>query len=88
LALSDEAAERLGPTQFEEAAKTLLTINPREETARELLRHRLSLVRGRVILDCLARSDEAWARSTLEHEAPYALAYQVNYARQIPTPRQ
>ena len=87
LALSDEAAEQLGPTQFEEAAKTLLAISPHEETARELLHHRLTLVRGRVILDCLAHADESWARSTLEQKAPFALAYQVNYNRQISASR-
>lgn len=81
LALSSEAGARLGPTQFEEAAKALLAISPHEETARELLRHRLQLVRGRVILDCLARVDEPWAGSTLKHNVPHALAYQVTYGR-------
>src|SRR5262249_32620628 len=36
LALSDEEARRLGPPQFEPAARALLAISPRTETALEL----------------------------------------------------
>ena len=34
LALTDDQAKQLGPPQFEEAARTLLTIRPDSETAR------------------------------------------------------
>ena len=37
LALSDEEARRLGPPLFEEAARALLSISPRTETALELM---------------------------------------------------
>jgi hypothetical protein len=77
LALSDEAARALGPPLFEEAGRALLAVSPREETARELLRHRLSVVRGRAVLDCLAQARQAWARAALEKDAPHALAYRV-----------
>jgi len=73
LALSDDAAAKIGPPQFEQAAKTLLVIAPQTETALELLRHRLRAVRGRVILHCLAHATEPWARAALEKGAPFAL---------------
>jgi hypothetical protein len=78
LALDDESARKLGPPQFEQAARALLAASPRTETARELLRHRLQEVRGRAILDCLAHASEPWARTALEKEAPFALAFQVD----------
>jgi hypothetical protein len=74
LALSDEAAREIGPPQFEEAARTLLAISPAKDTALELLRHRLRVVRGRAVLACLAHIDEPWAREALEQERPHALA--------------
>ncbi len=74
LALSDEDARRIGPPQFKEAAKALLAVSPRAETALELLRHRLQVVRGRAILGCLARVSEGWARAALEKGAPHAFA--------------
>jgi hypothetical protein len=75
LALDDETAKTLGPQQFEEAARTLLAVSPTTETALALMNHRLQVVRGRAILDCLARGDEPWARSALESGAKPALAY-------------
>jgi hypothetical protein len=78
LALDDEAARRLGPPQFEEAGRALLAVSPRAETARELMKHRLQVVRGRAVLDCLAHAREPWARAALEQAAPHALAYQVS----------
>lgn len=75
LALSDEAAREIGVLQFEPAARTLLTISPTATTAKELLGHRLSVVRGRVILFCLAHAEQDWARNVLEHNAPHALNY-------------
>ena len=75
LVLSDEEAKRLGPPLFEEAARTLLTISPKEETAAELLRHRLQVVRGRAILICLQQGAEPWAREALSKHAQHALAY-------------
>jgi hypothetical protein len=77
LALSDEEAKKIAPAQFEEAAKALLTISPRKETAEELMKHRLQEVRGRAILMCLAHGKDAWAREALEKSAPHALAYRV-----------
>lgn len=77
LKLGDEEARRIGPPQFEEAAAALLAIRPSEATALELIGHRLQSVRGRAILDCLRRSGEPWARSSLEQGAPFALAYRV-----------
>ena len=62
---------------FEEAARALLAVSPRTETALELLKHRLQAVRGRAILGCLAHAPEAWARAALEKGAPHALAYRV-----------
>jgi hypothetical protein len=77
LALDDEAARKLGPTQFEEAGRALLAVSPTTETALELMKHRLQVVRGRAILDCLAHGREPWARSALESGAKSALAYLV-----------
>jgi hypothetical protein len=78
LALSDGDARKIGPPQFEEAARALLAVSPRMETALELLKHRLQAVRGRAILDCLAHAGEAWARTALEKGAPHALALRVD----------
>ena len=75
LALDDETAQKIGPPQFEEAERTLLKIRPTTSTALELMQHRLRGVRGRAILDCLARIDEHWARAALEQQAPYALRF-------------
>jgi hypothetical protein len=77
LAQGDEDARKLGPPQFEEAAKALLAVSPRTETALELMRHRLQVVRGRAILDCLAHAREPWARMALEKGAPHALAFRI-----------
>ncbi|MCY2963180.1 MAG: glycerophosphodiester phosphodiesterase family protein [Planctomycetota bacterium] len=75
LALSDADARPLGPDQFREAAVALLRISPTTETALELLRHRLQVVRGETILRCLQNSDETWATAALEQAAPHALRY-------------
>lgn len=75
LALSDEDANRIGPPQFEAAGRTLLAVSPKTETALELMKHQLQAVRGRAILDCLARAKEPWARAALEKGAPHAPAY-------------
>jgi hypothetical protein len=75
LALSDEDARKIGPPQFEPAAHTLLSISPNTETAIELMRHRLQVVRGRAILDCLAHHKQTWAMEALKLAAPHALAY-------------
>lgn len=75
LALTDEEADRLGPSQFEEAARCLLSVCPKTETALELLRHRLQVVRGRTILHCLSHRNEAWSQSALATGAKHALAY-------------
>jgi hypothetical protein len=75
LALSDDQARKIGPPQFEPAAHTLLTISPNTETAVELMHHRLQIVRGRAILDCLKHHDEKWAMDALKSAAPHALAY-------------
>ncbi len=77
LALSDEDAKSIGPPMFEDAAKALLIISPKIETAQKLLKHRLQEVRGRAILICLSRVNEAWAREALEKSAPHALDYRV-----------
>jgi hypothetical protein len=77
LALNDEAARQIGPPQYQEAAKALLAVSPHAETALELLKHRLQIVRGRAILDCLAHAKESWARTALKNGAPHALAYAV-----------
>lgn len=78
LALSDEDARKLGPPQFEQAARTLLAVSPRTETALELMKHRLQEVRGRTILGCLAHAREPWAHMALEKGAPHTLAYRTN----------
>lgn len=75
LALTDEAAKLLGPEQFAAAGQALLSISPKTETALELMRHRLQVVRGRAILDCLALHHETWAKAALEQGAKHALAY-------------
>jgi homoserine O-acetyltransferase len=77
LALGDEDARKIGPPQFEEAGQTLLAVSPRTETALELMKHRLQVVRGRAVLDCLAHAAEPWARAALDKGAPHALAYRV-----------
>lgn len=77
LALSDDEAKKLGPPQFEEAARALLSVSPKTETALELLKHRLQAVRGRAILDCLAHAKEEWALDALKKGAPHALDYRV-----------
>src|SRR5262245_15424683 len=77
LALCDTDARKIGPPQFEEAARALLAVRPRTETALELMKHRLREVRGRAILDCLARSKEPWAQAALKKGAAHALAYRV-----------
>lgn len=77
LALDDDSAQKIGPPQFEQAARTLLAISPRTETAIELLTHRLQVVRGRAILDCLHHSKRAWALAALRTQAPHALALRV-----------
>jgi hypothetical protein len=74
LGLSDEDARKLGPPLFEEAGKALLAVSPRTETALELMKHRLQVVRGRAVLDCLAHAGEPWARAALEKGAPDCLA--------------
>jgi hypothetical protein len=77
LALSDEDARKLGPPQFEAAGRALLAVSPKTETAVELMKHRLQVVRGRAILDCLAHAQEPWALKALEQAAPHALQYRV-----------
>jgi hypothetical protein len=80
LAPSDEEAAKLGPPLFEEAGRALLALSPKVETALELMKHRLRVVRGRAILDCLARAKEEWAVEALKKGAPHALAYRVEEA--------
>jgi hypothetical protein len=75
LALEEAEARRLGPPSFDSATRTLLVIRPRTETAVELMRHRLRIVRGRAILDCLAHAPEPWACEALRQAAPHAMAY-------------
>src|SRR5262249_10046254 len=77
LALDDDEARKLGPPQFEQAAKALLAVSRHTQTALELMKHRLQVVRGRSILDCLSHAAEPWARAALEKGAPHALAYRV-----------
>jgi hypothetical protein len=77
LALSDDEATKLGPPQFEEAARALLAVSPKTETALELMKHRLQVVRGRAILDCLAHAKEDWALAALKKGSPHALEYRV-----------
>jgi hypothetical protein len=66
LALSDDEARRLGPPQFEEAAKTLMAVSPQTDTAVALVRHRLQSVRGRAILSCLGHAEDTWAAAALK----------------------
>ncbi len=47
LALSDEEARQIGVSLFEEAAKCLYAVSPRDSTLNELKSHRHSVVRGR-----------------------------------------
>jgi glycerophosphoryl diester phosphodiesterase len=75
LALSDEAAQKIGMPQFEEAARALLSVSPTEMAAIDLMKHRRSDVRGRAILFCVANADQAWANHVLAFKAPHALAY-------------
>jgi hypothetical protein len=77
LALSDETARKIGPPQFEEAARALLAVSPKAETALELMKHRLQVVRGRAILDCLGRAKEEWALEAVKNGAPFALPYRL-----------
>ena len=70
LALSDDQAKTIGPLQFEPAAKTLLAICPEESTVKELLQHRLSTVRGRAILFCLANADKKWTKPIADRFMP------------------
>lgn len=50
LALSDEEAHRIGVPVFEDAARCLYAVSPRDSTLEELKAHRLSVVRGRAEL--------------------------------------
>ncbi len=75
LALDDDTAKNLSPPQFEEAGRCLLKLSPSTATALELMRHRLQVVRGRAVLDCLANANREWPRAALEQGAPHALAY-------------
>lgn len=75
LALDDEQAKQLAPPMFQEAARALLAISPSAETAAELMQHRLQVVRGRAILDCVAQSHEPWSRKALAKVAPFAFGY-------------
>jgi putative membrane-bound dehydrogenase-like protein len=76
LALSDEEARAMAPPMlFADAAKTLLAVSPKTETALELLKHRLQSVRGQAILGCLKHGKKPWARAALEQGAPHALKY-------------
>jgi hypothetical protein len=77
--VSDADAHKIGPPQFEEAAQALLAISPKAATALELLKHRLQVVRGRAVLDCLAHADEPWAVQALRQAAPHALAYRTDW---------
>lgn len=75
LALSDEAAHRIGGAQFEAAARALLALRPEEAVAVDLFQHRRGDVRGLAILICLSRIQEPWAKAALQAAAPHALAY-------------
>jgi hypothetical protein len=77
LALSDEDARKLGPPLFEQAGRALLAVNPTKKTALLLMKHRLQVVRGRAILDCLANAPKSWARAALEAAAPHALNWRM-----------
>lgn len=78
LGLNDEDATKLGPLHFEQAARVLLATSPQTATALAMLRHRLQVVRGRAVLECLAHAQEAWTRSALEIGVPHALAWRVD----------
>lgn len=79
LALPAEQVRRLGwPAVQESAGKTLLTLRADTPTALELMKHPSRAVRGRAILDCLARCDEPWARSALDRGASFALGYRTS----------
>ena len=80
LALDDDTAKNLSPPQFEEAGRCLLKISPSTATALELMRHRLQVVRGRAVLDCLANAEQDWARAALQQGASHALEYIVEEA--------
>jgi hypothetical protein len=75
LGLDYDEAKQIGPRLFEEAARTLMAVSPKTETAVELMRHRLNVVRGRAILECLKHINEPWARAALQQAAPFALDY-------------
>jgi hypothetical protein len=77
LALVDDDATKSGPHQFEPAGKALLAMSPKMETALELMAHRLQVVRGRAVLDCLSHAKQPWARAALEKGAPHAQVYVV-----------
>jgi hypothetical protein len=83
LALSDDEAHRLGPPCFEAAARTLLSFRADAEVARSLLTHRRPDVRGRAILQCLARHDEGWAEQALRESARHALDYVVQHSHAL-----
>ena len=72
---TEERARTFGPPQFEEAARTLLTIRPDTATAVELMRHRRGDVRGRAILECLRHGHAPWALRAVDKGAPHARAY-------------
>src|SRR5262249_24340631 len=74
-AVAAGAARKGGPPQFDEAAKALLAVSPKTETALELMKHRLQSVRGRAILECLKHAKEPWARAALEKGAAHSLVY-------------
>jgi hypothetical protein len=74
LALGDAEARKIGPPEFEEAARALLAASPQTATALELMKHRLQEVRGRAILVCLAHIREPWALAALTKGAPFALS--------------
>jgi glycerophosphoryl diester phosphodiesterase len=78
LALTDDAARRIGPPLFGEAAQTLLLVSPHKETALALLKDGRSVVRGQAILTCLRYGKEGWARAALQEAAPHALSYLVD----------
>jgi hypothetical protein len=73
--VSAENVRKIGPSQFEEAAKALLAASPRVETVLDLMRHRLQVVCSRTILDCLVRAKEPRARAALEKGASQPLAF-------------
>ena len=65
--------QTLSSTVFEQAAHALLAANPRKETARELMKHRLQVVRGRAILDCwpTSRRRGRWRPWRRKHRLPW-----------------